>query len=76
MSPFNVVAEVAGERPVPKGVRYYTDAVAFVPVLEIPMIICGPGGPKLAHQPNEHVGISKLVQAAQIHTLVGARMLG
>ena len=28
-----VVGEVTGERPVPKGVRYYTDAVAFVPVL-------------------------------------------
>ena len=72
---YDVVAEVAGERPVPKGVRYYTDAVAFVPVLKIPMIICGPGDAKLAHQPNEHVEISKLVQAAKIYTLAAAKLL-
>ena len=72
---YDVVAEVAGERPVPKGVRYYTDAVAFVPVLRIPMIICGPGDAKLAHQPNEHVEISKLVQAAKIYTLAAAKLL-
>jgi succinyl-diaminopimelate desuccinylase len=72
---YDVVAEVAGERPVPKGVRYYTDAVAFVPVLKIPMVICGPGDAKLAHQPNEHVEISKLVQAARIYTLAAAKLL-
>ena len=72
---YDVVAEVAGERPVPKGVRYYTDAVAFVPVLKIPMIICGPGDAKLAHQPNEHVEVSKLVQAAKIYTLAAAKLL-
>lgn len=72
---FDLVAEVAGERPVPKGVRYYTDAVAFVPALKAPMIICGPGDAKLAHQPNEHVEISKLVQAARIYTLAAAKLL-
>jgi len=71
----DVVAEVAGERPVPKGVRYYTDAVAFVPVLKAPMIICGPGDAKLAHQPNEYVEVSKLVQAARIFTLAAAKLL-
>jgi succinyl-diaminopimelate desuccinylase len=71
----DVVAEVTGERPVPKGVRYYTDAVAFVPVLKAPMIICGPGDAKLAHQPNEHVEISKLVQSAKIFTLAAAKFL-
>jgi succinyl-diaminopimelate desuccinylase len=72
---YDIVAEVAGERPVPKGVRYYTDAVAFVPVLKAPMIICGPGDAKLAHQPNEHVEISKLLQAAKILTLAAAKLL-
>ena len=71
----DIVAEVTGERPVPKGVRYYTDAVAFVPVLKAPMIICGPGDAKLAHQPNEHVEISKLVQSAKIFTLAAAKFL-
>jgi len=71
----DVVAEVTGERPVLKGVRYYTDAVAFVPVLKAPMIICGPGDAKLAHQPDEHVEVSKLVDAARIYTLLAARLL-
>ena len=71
----DIGAEVAGERPVLKGVRYYTDAVAFVPVLKAPMIICGPGDAKLAHQPNEDVEISKLVQAARIYTLAAAKLL-
>jgi succinyl-diaminopimelate desuccinylase len=71
----DIVVEVAGERPVPKGVRYYTDAVAFVPVLKAPMIICGPGDAKLAHQPNEYVEVSKLVQAARIFTLAAAKLL-
>jgi succinyl-diaminopimelate desuccinylase len=72
---YDIVAEVAGERPVPKGVRYYTDAVAFVPVLKAPMIICGPGEAKLAHQSDEHVEVSKLVEAAQIYALVAAKLL-
>jgi succinyl-diaminopimelate desuccinylase len=71
----DVVAEVTGEKPVPKGIHYYTDAVAFVPVLKSPMIICGPGDAKLAHQPNEHVEISKLLQAAQIYALAAAKLL-
>jgi succinyl-diaminopimelate desuccinylase len=71
----DVVANVTGERSVPKGVRYYTDAVAFVPVLKAPMIICGPGDARLAHQPDEHVEISKLIEAAKIYTLAALRLL-
>jgi succinyl-diaminopimelate desuccinylase len=71
----DVVAEVTGHRPVPKGVRYYTDAVAFVPALKTPMIICGPGDARLAHQPDEHVEVSKLIEAAKIYTLAAVRLL-
>ncbi|MGZ3614233.1 MAG: M20/M25/M40 family metallo-hydrolase [Thermodesulfobacteriota bacterium] len=39
------------------------------------MIICGPGDPGLAHQPNEHVEISSLVQAVRIFTLAAIRLL-
>jgi len=71
----DIVAEVVGERPVPRGVRYYTDAVAFVPVLKTPMIICGPGNAQLAHQPNEYVEISKLIHSVRIFTMSGAKFL-
>ncbi len=72
----DVVAEVTGHRPVPKGVRYYTDAVAFVPALNIPMIICGPGDARLAHQPDEHVEVAKLIEATTIYTLAAVSLLG
>jgi succinyl-diaminopimelate desuccinylase len=71
----DVVAEVTGKRPVPKGGRYYTDAVAFVPVLRTPMIICGPGDARLAHQPDEHVEVPKLIEAAKIYTQAAVRLL-
>jgi len=71
----DVVAEVIGERPVPGGVSYYTDGAALVPVLKIPMIICGPGDPRLAHQPDEHVEVSSLLQAARVFALVAVRLL-
>jgi succinyl-diaminopimelate desuccinylase len=72
---YDIVAEVAGERPVPKGVNYYTDAVAFAPALNAPMIICGPGEAKLAHQPNEYVEVHKMVEAAKIFTLAATQLL-
>jgi len=72
---YDVVAEVTGERPVPKGVNYYTDGVVFAPVFKAPMIICGPGEAGLAHQPNEYVEVQKMVEAARIFTLAAVRLL-
>ena len=72
---YDVVAEVVGERPAPKGVNYYTDGVVFAPSLKAPMIICGPGDAKLAHQPNEHVEVAKLVEATKIFTLAAVQLL-
>ena len=71
----DIVEELLGDRPTPKGVRYYTDATALVPAFKAPMIICGPGDPKLAHQPNENIVIEKLVQAVKIYTLTAGRFL-
>ncbi|BDG59283.1 M20 family metallopeptidase [Caldinitratiruptor microaerophilus] len=66
---------VRGRRPEPTGVRYYTDATELVPVLGAPMIICGPGDPRLAHQPDESVEVDRLVEAARIYALAAVRML-
>ena len=71
----DILAELLGDRPTPKGVRCYTDATALVPAFKAPMIICGPGDPKLAHQPNENIVIEKLVQAVKIYTLTADRFL-
>ena len=56
-----VLSRIRGVNPVPKGVAYFSDAVVFVPALGAPMILCGPGEARLAHQPNEYVEISSLV---------------
>jgi len=71
-----VVEEVTGRRPVFQGANYFSDAVGFLPVLKVPLILCGPGEPGLAHQPDENVEISRLVEAAKIYTLAAAKFLG
>jgi succinyl-diaminopimelate desuccinylase len=71
----DIVAEVTGMRPQPKGAAYYTDAVALVPAFKAPLIICGPGEVGLAHQPNEYVEVAKMVAASRIYALAIARLL-
>jgi acetylornithine deacetylase/succinyl-diaminopimelate desuccinylase-like protein len=39
------------------------------------MVICGPGLPEKAHQPNEYVEIDKLLTAARIYTLAALQLL-
>lgn len=68
------LAKVKGKPGVPTGVRYYTDAAAYIH-LKAPMIICGPGEAGLAHQPNEYVEISRLVEAAKIYALAAEDFL-
>ncbi len=65
-----------GQTQKPRGVMYYTDGVAFVPELKIPMVICGPGKAGLAHQPDEYVEISKVHAAARIYAQIAWEMLG
>jgi len=72
----NASKAVTGQRQKPQGVMYYTDGVAFVPKLKIPMVICGPGKAGLAHQPNEYVEISKVHAAARIYVQIAMEMLG
>jgi succinyl-diaminopimelate desuccinylase len=71
-----VLEQVSGVPHEPRAVRYYTDAAALVPALNVPMVICGPGVAELAHQPNEYVEVSRLGEAARIYTLFAARQLG
>lgn len=70
------IEAVTGRRPVPAGARYFSDAVAFVPALKAPLIICGPGRADLCHQPDEHVETERLGESARILALFAAEMLG
>jgi succinyl-diaminopimelate desuccinylase len=70
-----VAEAVQGKQLVPGGVNYYTDAAVFVPDTDLPMFILGPGKAELAHQPNEYVEISKLVEAAQYYAAFAGEYL-
>ena len=41
----------------------------------IPTIIYGPGDPRLAHVPDEWVGIDELIQATRAYTLAALSLL-
>ncbi len=70
------VHAVKGEAPVVGGVTYGTDAAYLGPGFNIPMVICGPGAQGMAHQPDEHVEVTQLVQAAEIYADLARRLLG
>jgi len=72
----SLVAGMTGQKVVLKGANYFSDAVGFLPVLKAPLILFGPGEPGQAHQPNEQVEVSKLVEAARIFTVTAGRLLG
>jgi succinyl-diaminopimelate desuccinylase len=69
------VERVRGASPEVAGVAFATDAAYLAPGFDIPMVICGPGTPGMAHQPDEHVEIEQLVQAAQIYADLAQRLL-
>jgi succinyl-diaminopimelate desuccinylase len=56
-------------------VRFATEASIYVPALGVPAIIYGPGDPALAHQPDEHVPIAQLVEAARVYALAALELL-
>ncbi len=58
-----------------RGVRFATEASIYVPALDVPAIIFGPGTPGLAHQPDEHVPIAQLVEAARVYALAAVEFL-
>ena len=71
----SIVTEMTGRKAVLKGANYFSDAVGFLPVLKVPLLLFGPGDPGLAHQPNENVEVCKLVEAARIYAVTAARLL-
>jgi succinyl-diaminopimelate desuccinylase len=70
------VERVRGATPEVGGVNYGTDAACLGPSFEIPMVICGPGGTDMLHQPDEYVEVEQLVQAAEIYADLSRKLLG
>lgn len=67
--------EITGQGSRPSAATFATDGSVFVPAYQAPMVICGPGLPEKAHQPNEYVEVDKLTEAARIYTLAALEML-
>jgi succinyl-diaminopimelate desuccinylase len=70
------VQEIAGVDPTPRGVPYCTEACIWVPSLGIPAVICGPGSPGMAHQPDEYVPVRELELAAEVYYRAARELLG
>jgi succinyl-diaminopimelate desuccinylase len=66
---------ITAQPSVPTAATYATDGSVFVPAYKAPMVICGPGLPEKAHQPNEYVEIAKLIEAARIYTAAALDLL-
>lgn len=59
--------EKRGYQPKPIGINYFTDASILVQnELVQKVLICGPGEPELAHQPNEYVEIRKYLDYIEV----------
>lgn len=72
----SAVSDLGGIDPTPRGIPYCTEACVWVPVLGIPAVICGPGSPGMAHQPDEFVEVAEVELAARVYTRVAAELLG
>lgn len=64
-----------GAPVVPKGVPYYTDGATLAPGYGLPLVICGPGDPGLAHQVDEWIPAAQVVGAARLYAAIAARSL-
>jgi succinyl-diaminopimelate desuccinylase len=74
---FDVMAPFAREAPVPRGVRYFTDAAALLPAYgNPPAIICGPGDADQAHVTDESCSIAALETAAEGFFFIARRWCG
>jgi succinyl-diaminopimelate desuccinylase len=67
---------LAGIDPTPRGIPYCTEACVWVPELGIPAVICGPGSPGMAHQPDEYAPVREIELAARIYAEAAAELLG
>jgi succinyl-diaminopimelate desuccinylase len=74
---FEIMSGLLGERPVPKGVNYFTDASILTPALgNIPTVILGPGEPQMAHKTDEYCRIPRIQQAVQAYIEIARRWCG
>ena len=70
---FNGAQQVA---PAVRGVSYYTDASVLHNHGRLPVLIYGPGDPKLAHQPDEWIDIDAYLESISFYRGLAIAFLG
>jgi len=74
---FEVMESFLEERPVARGVTYFTDASVLTPAFgNPPTIILGPGDPVMAHKTDEYCEISKIEEAVEAYLKIARRWCG
>lgn len=65
---FDLMERLLGERPVPRGAPYFTDASYLTPAYGgAPTIILGPGDTEQAHQTNESCSVARLEESVDVY---------
>jgi len=74
---FEVMEPILKERPVARGVTYFTDASILTPAFgNPPTIILGPGEPEMAHKTDECCSISRIEAASEAYLEIARRWCG
>lgn len=74
---FEVMESFLKERPVARGVTYFTDASVLTPAFgNPPTIILGPGDPVMAHKTDEYCEISKIEEASEAYLEIARKWCG
>jgi succinyl-diaminopimelate desuccinylase len=71
---FDLAAAALGERPVPRGVTYFTDASALAAAFGgPPVVILGPGETGMAHKTDEYCRVANIETAVDLYTEMARR---
>jgi len=74
---FEIMEPILKERPVARGVTYFTDASVLTPALgNPPTVILGPGEAEMAHKTDERCRISRIEEAAEAYLQIARRWCG
>jgi succinyl-diaminopimelate desuccinylase len=74
---FDVMESYIAERPVPRGVSYFTDASALTAAFgHPPTVILGPGEPGMAHKTDEFCRLSRIEEATAAYTDIAGKWCG
>lgn len=74
---FQIMEPLLKERPVARGVSYFTDAAFLTPAFDnAPTIILGPGEPSQAHKTDEFCYIDKIEEAVEAYFEIAKNWCG